>query len=442
MTEDSFLIKGGKKLEGKIKLSGAKNASLKIIIAALLLNQEVILKNIPRINDVDELLHLIESLGAKARFMDKNTVSVDSRTLDKNRVDLLYASKIRVSFMLFAPLLYKFKTCYVPNPGGCRIGARPIDRIVEGMKHLGVNIDYDSNTGYYNAIIKDNPSGNYSFPKSSHTGTELLIMLSVLGKKRSTINNAALEPEIDELIRFLNQCGGKIKREDKKITIDPASTLKCKSHFEVISDRNEAITFATLAIATIGNIIISPINPIEIDSFLKKLKLAGGGVEILNKNEIRFHYKGILKSTNIETSPHPGFMTDWQPNWAILMTQAKGDSIIYERVFENRFSYVEELRKLGAQIDFIKIPIKNPTEYFFFNFNPNKKYNQAIRIKGQQKLHGGVLNVADLRAGATLAIAALVADGESIVNNASIIERGYENFVDKVSSLGGDITKV
>ncbi len=135
-------------------------------------------------------------------------------------------------------------------------------------------------------------------------------------------------------------------------------------------------------------------------------------------------------------------MTDWQPNWAILMTQAGGDSFIHERVFENRFSYVEELRKLGAEIDFVKIPVRNPMEYFFFNFDPNKKYNQAIKIKAPQKLHGGVLNISDLRAGATLAIAALVAEGESVVNGASILERGYENFVEKVTSLGGDIKKI
>src|SRR3990167_2034406 len=179
--EDAFLIKGGKPLKGSTTLSGAKNVALKVIIAALLLDQEVVLKNIPRISDVDELIHLISSLGAKAEFIAKNSVVVDGRTLKSNKVDLLHASKIRVSFMLFAPLLHKFSTCYVPNPGGCRIGARPIDRIIDGMKSLGIRIEYDSDTGFYYAQVKSKIQGYYKYPKVTHTGTELLIMLSVLG---------------------------------------------------------------------------------------------------------------------------------------------------------------------------------------------------------------------------------------------------------------------
>lgn len=440
--EDSFLIKGGKPLKGAITLSGAKNVALKVIIAALLLDQEITLKNIPRINDVHELLHLIRSLGARAEFSEKHTVIMDGRTLKTNRVDLLHASKIRVSFMLFAPLLHKFSECYVPNPGGCRIGARPIDRIVEGMKKLGILLNYDSNTGYYHAKMNTKPSGSYRFPKETHTGTELLIMLSVFGKDKILLDNTALEPEIDELIRFLNLAGAKIQKKDNKISITPVNKLQLTDSFEIISDRNEAITFAVLAIATKGEITISSLNPDNIRVFIKKIKEIGAGVDILGKNLLRFSYLSPLHSSQIYTSPHPGFMTDWQPNWAVLMTQAQGESIIHERVFENRFSYVEELRKLGADIDFIKIPVTNPSEYFFFNFDPNKKYRQAIKIKGSQDLHGGALNIADLRAGATLVIAALVAEGESVVNGASILERGYENFVEKVTSLGGDIKKI
>ncbi|OGK26391.1 UDP-N-acetylglucosamine 1-carboxyvinyltransferase [Candidatus Roizmanbacteria bacterium RIFCSPLOWO2_01_FULL_37_12] len=440
--ENSFIIKGGKLLKGAITLSGAKNVALKVIIAALLLDQEVTLKNIPRINDVHELLHLIGSLGAKAEFAAEHTVVVDGRTLRLNRVDLLHAAKIRVSFMLFAPLLYKFSLCYVPNPGGCRIGARPIDRIVEGMKKLGITIEYDSDTGYYQAQMKTKPAGFYRFPKITHTGTELLIMLSVFGRDKIILENTALEPEIDELVRFLNLAGAKIQKNGKKIFITPVEKLILNQPFEIITDRNEAITFAVLAVATKGEVTISSITPENIQSFLQKMKEVGAGVEVLGKTLIRFYYKGPLRSSQIHTQPHPGFMTDWQPNWAVLMTQAKGDSLIYERVFENRFSYVEELRKLGADIDFVKVPVINPAEYFFFNFNPNKKYNQAIKIRGPQKLHGGALSIADLRAGATLIIAALIAEGESVVNGVSILERGYENFVQKVTSLGGDIKKI
>lgn len=440
--EDAFIIRGGKKLSGNIRLSGAKNVALKVIISALMFEEEVSFENVPKISDVVELLHLLEELGAKAYFAEKNTVVVDGRTLNKSRVDLLHASKTRVSFMLFAPLLYRFGSCFIPNPGGCRIGARPIDRIVEGMRKLGVSIEYESETGYYEAHMREKPHGHYIFTKPSHTGTELLILLSIFAKDKIVLGNVAFEPEIDELIRFLNTSGARIKREGKSIIIHPVTTLKHNAPFPLTSDRNEAVTFASLAVATRGQVSVSSIDSSLLDAFIKKLKEVGVGVDIHGKESIRFYYKGPLKSSHITTAPHPGFMTDWQPNWAILMLQAHGESIIHERVFENRFSYVEELRRLGAEIDFVKIPVKDPFEYFFFNFDPRKKYNQAIRITGPQVLHGGVLDIADLRAGASLATAALTVEGESVISGASILERGYEDFEEKVKSLGGDIEKI
>lgn len=439
--EDSFIITGGKKLIGEVTLSGAKNVALKIMIAALLLDKETVLENVPRINDVLELLDLIKHLGGKAEFVGENKVVIDGTQINQNKVDLLHSSKIRVSFMLFAPLLYRFDTCYVPNPGGCRIGARPIDRIVDGMQALGVEVIYDSETGYYEASMTRKPSGSYTFSKSSHTGTELLILLSVMGKDEVVLKNCALEPEIDELISFLKTAGAHIVRNGTTIHISPVSKLSPTTSFSIGPDRNEAITFASLALATKGDITIANLERKQIEVFVQKVLQAGGGFEEKN-GHMSFFYKGPLKHTHIETSPHPGFMTDWQPNWAVLMTQATGESIICERVFENRFSYVDQLKKLGAHIEFTKDPHINPSEFFFFNFDPSKKYNQTIRIMGPQELHGGVLQIADLRAGATLVIAALAASGESVVNNASILERGYENIVGKVKSLGGTIEKV
>lgn len=440
--EDAYIIKGGVSLKGQVKLSGAKNVALKVIISALLFEGQVILHNIPRINDVHELFHLIRSIGGKAEFTEKNTAVIDGRTIKTNKVDFLHGSKMRVSFMLFAPLLAKFKECYVPNPGGCRIGARPIDRIIEGMKAIGIEVSYDSSTGYYHALMQKPPSGKFRFVKPSHTGTELLILIALLGKNLITLENTALEPEIDELILFLNNSGAKIKREGTTITISPTQALNQGSPFTIMSDRNEAVTYATLAIATKGEIVIEGIQKNLIQTFIDCIKKIGGGFEELGTNTFKFYYANELKAHNIETQPHPGFMTDWQPNWAVLMTHAHGESIIHERVFENRFSYVEELRKLGAEIDYVKIPVKNPMEYFFFNFDPSKKYNQAIRIKGPQQLHGGVLTISDLRAGASLAIAAFCAEGESVINGASILERGYEDFVEKTRNLGGEIKKM
>ncbi len=440
--EDAYIINGGKKLKGEIKLSGAKNVALKTIIAALLFEGPVILKNIPRINDVLELLHLIEQIGGKVEFDKENTLLIDGKNLNKNRIDLLYASKIRVSFMFFAPLLHKFGKCFIPNPGGCRLGARSIDRIVKAMEDLGVIVNYDSKTGYYSASIDKKIDGKVFFAKPSHTGTELLIMLSLFCKERVVIENAAQEPEIDEFITFLNMNGAKIEKDENTIIIKPTQKLKQNKPFFIKSDRNEAATYIAMALATKGEVTIGPIEEKSIKTFIEKIKGAGGQVEKINNETWKFKYVKPLKQTNIETMPHPGFMTDWQPAWAVLMTQAQGSTIIKERMFENRFAYVEELRKLGAKIEYVDLKVENPTKYYYFNFDFNKEYKQAIKIYGPKNLHGGAVQISDLRAGATLAIAALMAQGESVVSGASILERGYENFVEKVKSIGGEIKKV
>lgn len=441
--EDAFIINGGKKLGGEITLSGAKNASLKLIIASLLFNgQKIILENVPKINDVLELIHLINLMGGRAKFIENNVLEIDSANLNTNRVDMLHGSKIRVSFMFFAPLLYKFGECYIPNPGGCRIGARPIDRIIEGMKTIGVKVSYSSDTGYYHAVLKQKPSGFYRFKKPTHTGTELLIMFSVFSKDRVILENCALEPEIDNLIDFLNQSGAKIRRIKDKIEIEGVKNLNFNRPFKVISDRNEAVTYVILVLASFGKIKVKAIDEESLFAFNQKLKEAG--VSVIKENDSFFYhsYGPILKATNIETSPHPGFMTDWQPNWTVLMTQAKGKSMIVERVFENRFAYVEELKKLGAKIEFVDFKVDNPTDFYFFNYDIKSSYQQAIIVDGPVKLHNGVVNITDLRAGASLAIAALLASGESIVNGASILKRGYEKFVEKIKSLGGEIREV
>jgi len=439
---DSYLIKGGKPLKGEVILSGAKNVALKTIIAALMFKGDVILKNIPKINDVLDLIELIRSLGATANFKEKNTLVINGSSLKSNRVDLVNGSKIRVSFMLFAPLLYHFGECFVPNPGGCRIGARPIDRIIKGLIELGIKVEYDPETGYYHAKMVNKPKGTYHFEKPSHTGTELLMMIGLMTEGKVVIDNVANEPEIDDLILYLNSAGACISEEGKKITICRSDIIRQKDPFTIMSDRNELVTYATLAVASHGDVVIGPIGKNLISSFLEIIKKTGAGVEEISNFKYRFFYKGEIIATDIETTPHPGFMTDWQPSWAILMLMAKGSSIIHERVFENRFLYVDELKKLGANIDFIEVDIENPELFYHFNFEKERSYKQTIKIHGVNELHNAILNIADLRAGAALACAALLAEGESAVNGASILERGYEDFVGKISKLGGDIKKV
>lgn len=440
--KDSYLINGGKPLKGEVALSGAKNVALKTIIAALMFKGDVVLKNIPKINDVLDLIELIRSLGATANFKEKNTLVINGNKLRSNRVDLVNGSKIRVSFMLFAPLLYHFGECFVPNPGGCRIGARPIDRIIKGLVALGIKVEYDPETGYYHAKMANKPKGTYHFEKPSHTGTELLMMIGLMTEGKVIIDNVANEPEIDDLILYLNSAGAHISEEGKKITIERSDEIRQKDPFTIMSDRNELVTYATLAVASHGDVTIGPIGKNLISSFLEIIKRTGAGVEEISNFKYRFFYKGEIIATDIETTPHPGFMTDWQPSWAILMLKAKGSSIIHERVFENRFLYVEELKKLGANIDFIEVNIENPELFYHFNFEKERSYKQTIKIHGVKELHNAILNIADLRAGAALACAALLAEGESAVNGASILERGYEDFVEKIGKLGGDIKKV
>ncbi len=440
--ENAYIIKGGKPLKGDVQLSGAKNVALKTIIASLLFEGDVVLKNVPRINDVTELLHLIKKLGGKVNFTDTNTLVLNADNLKSNKVDMLHGSKIRTSFMMFAPLLYKFKKAYIPNPGGCRLGARSIDRVIDGMTALGITTAYDSSTGYYYSEMKSLPHGFYRFQKPSHTGTELLIMIGLLSNEEIVIENAALEPEIDDLIQMLNEGGADIKRDGEKIMVKKNHVLKQTKPYQIMTDRNEAMTYAVAGIATKGDVTVIGIERYLLDGFIEKLVEAGGGYDQRDALHHRFYYKGPLKSVSIVTGPYPGFMTDWQPLWAVLMTQSQGETDIHERVFENRFSFVDELKKLGANIKFINIPVSNPSEFYFFNYKVGQQYHQAIRIYGSQALHNGVMQIADMRAGATLAIAALMTEGESVIHGASNVERGYEDFVGKVKKLGGTIRKI
>lgn len=438
--QDSLLIKGGKPLKGEVELSGAKNIALKVLIGALLFDNTVIVNHIPRIADIIELTHLLEKLGVGIVF-NGNTIEIDPTTLKSNTVDLLHASRIRASFLLFAPLLYKFGKAIIPNPGGCRLGARSIDRVVEGLQALGISLEYDSNTGYYTAEMGSKPHGSYSFPKSSHTGTELLIMMSVFGENTISIGSAAQEPEIDDLIHFLNEGGANIKRDGKNIIVQGVQKLHQEKPYTIESDRVEAFTYAVAGIATHGDVTISAISGHFIAPFIEVLQKIGAGVEELPDNKWRFFYKP-MKAITVETMPHPGFLTDWQPLLALLLSQATGKSIIHERIFENRFSYVEELKKLGADITFVDYPITDPSSHYFFNYDPEKDYKQTIQIYGPEELHNAVLTMTDIRAGATLAIAALAAKGETYIKEVYHMERGYEDFERKIQKLGGEIKKI
>lgn len=438
---DAYIIHGGKPLKGEVELSGAKNASIKLMIASVLFDSHTLLHRVPKNGDNLELINLLHELGVTAKYVG-SSVTVDPSQLRKHDVSLLYGSKVRSSFLLFGPLLHRFGKALIPNPGGCRIGARPIERIINGVKALGVDVEYNHETGYYEATLKNKVSGDYTFEKPTHTGTEALILLATCGIGEVVLHNCALEPEIDDLILFLNNAGAKIQREGRTISIRGVSSLKQKSPHTVIVDRNEGVTYGAMAYATGGDITVSNLDAHLVQAFIEKVREAGGEVTILPNVGVRFRSVGRLRATNIQTAPHPGYMTDWQPQWGLMMSTADGISTIHETMLEARLNYVQELQKVGAEIEFFRPEVEDPQSLYQFNYDPHKSYQQAVRITGVPKLHNGVMTVHDLRAGAVVVMAALSAEGESVVDGAAQIERGYENLLGKLHSLGGNITKV
>lgn len=438
---EKVIINGGKKIEGEISVSGAKNVALKALVAACLTSDEVIVENIPLISDFFVMAEIIKELGGKVEIAD-HQVKIQVREFKKHKISLKTAGGIRTSSMFLAPLLARVGQALIPNPGGCRIGARPINRVIKGLKRMKAHISYNSADGYFHAKTSGLRGISYRFEKNTHTGTETLILAAVLARGRTILENAASEPEIDELIALLNKMGAKIKRESPRtVIIDGVNNLH-GTKFIIGPDRNEIVTFAIAAILTDGKIFIKGAKRENLSQFLKELRLAGAGFEI-EKNGISFFGKKELRSTKITTSYHPGFMTDWQGPWAVLMTKAQGASRIHETVYENRFSYVSELLKMGAKITLFNPKVRNPQDFYNFNWSDNKpEYKHAAKIFGPIKLHNAVVNISDLRAGATLVLAALAAQGESIISGVEHLDRGYERFEERLNSLGARIKRI
>lgn len=439
---DKFIVKGGKRLVGEAGVSGAKNVALKAIVAACLSNEEVLIDNIPLISDLFVMTDIVEELGGRIEVQN-HTIKIQLSEIRKNKISLEKAAETRTSAMFMAPLLARKGEAIIPNPGGCRIGSRPIDRTIEGLEMMGVKVEYKSDDGFFYLSAPNGLKGiDYTFRKSTHTGTETLILAAVLAKGPTILRNSAEEPEIDELIDLLKKMGASIIKTDKRtIEINGVSKLH-GAEFKVGPDRNEIVTLGIAAILTKGDILVKDVEEINLSIFMEKMEAIGAGIERRGK-DIRFFYKGEINAIDIETAPYPGFMTDWQAPWAVLMTQATGTSIIHERVYESRFGYVEQLNKMGADIQLFNPEVKNPTEYYNFNLEDDKKTNKhAARIKGPANLHNAVVSITDLRAGATLVLAAVAAEGESVLLEIQHLDRGYEKFENRLNSLGADIRRV
>ncbi|MBI2611421.1 UDP-N-acetylglucosamine 1-carboxyvinyltransferase [Candidatus Gottesmanbacteria bacterium] len=437
-----FVIAGGKPLRGRIKVGGAKNVAMKIPVAALLTDDKLKISGMPQISSVTGTLDIVHLLGVKSKFTN-HTLEIESQGINKYKVPLDTGSHHRTSTMVVGPLLARFGRAIVPNPGGCRIGLRPINLHVSALTKMGAKVKYNSKDGYYYLEARKSLEGiSYTFPKNSHTGTETIILAAVLANGTTIIDNAAEEPEVDDLIKLLTLMGANIQRVKRKIIIKGVKKLH-GTDFTIMPDRNETVTFAIAALATNGDVIVEGTDRHYIKSFLNKLNDINAGWEPIGNLETRFYGTDkILNATTVETAPYPGFMTDWQAPWTVLMTQCSGGSSVHETVFEDRFSYVSELIKTGAKIDFFNPKLENPDKIYNFDLKGKKPHNQAISITGPTPLHDAILETADLRAGATLVIAGLVATGTTHVHGVEHIDRGYERLDERLKTLGGRIKRI
>jgi len=436
---EKFVINGGIPLKGEVDLCGAKNSGFKLMIASLYSDKPCIVKNFSKIGDIDSTAEIIRELGGKVTFKENHTLEVSGENLRKQEFSQKTGKLSRASTYFVGPLLYRFGKAILPIPGGCKIGRRPVDRHIEGIKALGAKVKVFGDHYEINGKFK---GGKFRFPKNSHGGTDVLVIAASAAKGKTILENAAAEPEIDDLIDFLNKMGAKIKRvEQRTIIIEGVSNFSSAEH-SVIPDRNEAVTFACSALATKGDVFVRQANPKVLEAFLKAVSEIGGGWEA-GDGGIRFYCRGNLKALNIVTCPYPGFMTDWMAIWMILMTQTKGVSIVHETIFENRFAFVAGLQKMGAKIELFNPVVPNPDEIYNFNLEDDKtEYFHAAKVTGPTILQGTNQEITDVRAGASLILASLIAKGKSELFGVEHVDRGYENLDGRLRSLGAQIERV
>lgn len=435
-----FVIEGGNPLRGEIKLAGAKNSGFKLMIAALLSEEASEIRNFSKIGDVLSTARIINDLGGKVTFGENHILKVKGENLSHYELSEKHGRLSRASTYFVGPLLKRFGKAIIPHPGGCQIGQRPLDWHIEGFKTLGAKVkDYGD---HYLITANRLHGASYRFPKNTHGGTDIMIIASVLADGTTYLENAALEPEVDDLISFLNKMGAKIKRvKNRTIKIEGVKKLSGTSH-EVMGDRNEAVTFGCAAILTKGEILAKGAKEENLTAFLEKLEQAKGGFRV-TKEGIKFFYKDELKATGVKTSPYPGFMTDWQAIWAVLMTQAQGISVIHETVFEKRFLYLPLLEKMGAKFELFNPKVAHPDRVYNFKLKDDPPGNfHAVKIFGPVLLRGTNLEVTDVRAGATITLAALAACGKSRIMGIEHIDRGYENLDGRLKALGAKIKRV
>lgn len=414
---EQYVIKGGNRLEGEVMISGAKNAALAILAAAIMADEAVTIENVPDVRDTRIVLDAIKDIGAIVERVDKHTFKINGSTIYSTTVDYEYIKKIRASYYLLGALLGKKGNAQVALPGGCNIGSRPIDQHIKGFKALGANVEIEHGMICAEA---DNLSGGHIYMDVVTVGATINIMLAAcMAEGNTIIENAAKEPHIVDVANFLNCMGANIKGAGTDVIRIKGVERLHGTTYSIIPDQIEAGTFMVAAAVTGGNVLINNVIPKHLEAITAKLVEVGCQVDEYDE-AVRVVGTGKLSHTNIKTLPYPGFPTDMQPQMTVLLTCCEGTSIVTESIWENRFKYVDELARMGATI--------------------KVEGNTAI-INGGDRLTGAQVAAPDLRAGAALVISGLVAEGFTYVDDIKYIERGYEDFEDKLRKIGADIVK-
>lgn len=415
---EQYVIKGGNPLVGEVEIGGAKNAALAILAAAIMTDETVTIENLPNVRDINVLLNAIEGIGARVERINKHKVKINGAFINDLSVDYEFIKKIRASYYLLGALLGKYKKAEVALPGGCDIGSRPIDLHIKGFRALGAEVDIQH--GLISAHA-DALNGTHIYLDKVSVGATINIMMAAsMAEGKTIIENAAKEPHVVDVANFLNSMGANIKGAGTDVIRIKGVEKLHRTEYSIIPDQIEAGTFMFAAAATGGDVTVKNVIPKHLEATTAKLEEIGCEVEEFD-DAVRVRAPKRLHRTHVKTLPYPGYPTDMQPQIAVTLALAEGTSIVTESIFENRFKYADELSRMGANI--------------------KVEGNSAI-IDGVKKLTGARVSAPDLRAGAALVIAGLAADGITVVDDIVYIQRGYENFEDKLRSLGAEIERV
>ncbi len=437
VAEPYWEIEGGVALHGTVSASGAKNAVTKQLVATLLTAEPCVLSNVPRIEEIDVTLGMLQDLGSRSEWLDEHTIRIETPVIESPAVSERYTGLNRIPILFIGPLLNRIGEAEVPVVGGCHIGERPVGFHIDGLEAMGATIDYSGDTKSYRAKADRLHGCHHRLPYPSVGATENLLLSAVTALGTTVIENAAIEPEIIDLILLLQNMGALVSVEvDRRIIVEGVDELRGATH-RVVDDRIEVASYAAAAVATGGEIEIVGARQEHLLTFLNTLRHIGALFETTERGMRFAAPAGKLSARHIETAVHPGFMTDWQQPTVVLLTQVDGPSVIHETVYENRFGYTETLRNMGADIVLTNQCLGSNRCRF-----SERNFVHSAVVTGPTPLSATDLAIPDLRAGFAYVMAALLATGTSTIRNVHYLKRGYEDIPAKLAALGARVNVV